>query len=223
MWEVYPYEAGEVCAQKTTLSFIDHVAEVFCPLLQGVPLSVIRDEVLQDPTKFVQSMRQSKITRILLVPSFLRALIDFDSNLGSQLPNLKMCICSGEALPVDLAKRFLATLPGVKLLNLYGSSEVAGDVTAHEIGAAEIKMGTIPIGRPIFNTKLYVLDSNRQPVPIGIPGELYVGGLQLAGGYLNRRELTKNSFINNPFDDIEDSLLYRTGDLVCYRLDGILN
>jgi amino acid adenylation domain-containing protein len=223
MWERYPFEAEEICAQKTTLAFVDHVWEVFGPLLQGVPVSVIRDEVVRDAAQFVECMRQQEITRIVLVPSMLRAILDFDPNLGSRLPKLKICICSGEALSVDVAERFLIAAPGVKLLNLYGSSEVAADVTAHEVRTADIKTGAIPIGRPIFNTKLYVLDSNRQPLPVGIPGELYVGGFQLADGYLNRPKLTEAHFANNPFDDSGNSLLYRTGDLVCYRADGILN
>jgi amino acid adenylation domain-containing protein len=223
MWERYPFEAEEICAQKTTLAFVDHVWEVFGPLLQGVPVSVIRDEVVRDAAQFVECMRQQEITRIVLVPSMLRAILDFDPNLGSRLPKLKICICSGEALSVDVAERFLIAAPGVKLLNLYGSSEVAADVTAHEVRTADIKTGAIPIGRPIFNTKLYVLDSNRQPLPVGIPGELYVGGFQLADGYLNRPKLTEAHFANNPFDDSGNSLLYRTGDIVCYRADGNLN
>lgn len=223
MWERYPFEAEEICAQKTTLAFVDHVWEVFGPLLQGVPVSVIRDEVVRDAAQFVECMRQQEVTRIVLVPSMLRAILDFDPNLGSRLPKLKICVCSGEALSVDVAERFLIAAPGVKLLNLYGSSEVAADVTAHEVRTADIKTGAIPIGRPIFNTKLYVLDSNRQPLPVGIPGELYVGGFQLADGYLNRPKLTEAHFANNPFDDSGNSLLYRTGDLVCYRADGILN
>ena len=223
MWEKYPFEAEEICVQKTTLGFVDHVWEVFGPLLQGVPVSVMRDEVVREPAKFIECMQQQKVTRVVLVPSILRAILDFDSNLGSRLPRLKICICSGEALSIDVAERFLIAAPGVKLLNLYGSSEVAADVTAHEVHAVDIKTGVIPIGRPIFNTKLYVLDSNRQPLPVGIPGELYVGGFPLADGYLNRPKLTGTSFINNPFDGSGDSLLYRTGDLVCYRADGILN
>lgn len=223
MWEAYPFDVGEVCAQKTALSFVDHVWEVFGPLLKGVPLSVIRDEVLQEPAKFVECMRQEKITRLVLVPSLLRAVLDLDVELGNRLSELKICVTSGEVLPIDLAERFLAALPGVKLLNLYGSSEVAADVTAHEVTGLDLTTGTIPIGRPIFNTKLYVLDSNRQPLPVGIPGELYVGGAQLANGYLHRPELTKSHFINNPFDNSGNSRLYRTGDLAYYQADGILN
>ena len=223
MWERYPFETEEICAQKTTLAFVDHVWEVFGPLLQGLPVSVIRDEVVRDPAQFVEYICQQEVTRIVLVPSMLRAILDFDPNLGSRLPKLKICVCSGEALSVDVAERFLVAAPGVKLLNLYGSSEVAADVTAHEVSAVDIETGAIPIGRPIFNTKLYVLDSNHQPLPVGIPGELYVGGLPLANGYLNRPELNETRFINNPLDDSGNSLLYRTGDLVCYRSDGILN
>ena len=223
MWKKYPFEAEEICVQKTTLAFVDHVWEVFGPLLQGVPVSVIRDKVVRDPAKFIEYMRQQEVTRIVLVPSMLRAILDFDPKLGSRLPKLKICVCSGEALSVDVAERFIAAAPGVKLLNLYGSSEVAADVTAHEVRTVDINSGAIPIGRPVFNTELYVLDSNRQPVPVGIPGELHVGGIQLADGYLNRPELTEVHFVDNPFDDSGNSLLYRTGDLVCYRADGVLN
>lgn len=223
MWEAYPFDVGEVCVQKTALSFVDHVWEVFGPLLKGVPLSVIRDEVLQEPARFVECLHQEKITRLVLVPSLLRAVLDLDVELGNRLSELKICITSGEVLPIDLAERCLAALPEVKLLNLYGSSEVAGDVTAHEVTSIDLTTGNIPIGRPIFNTKLYVLDSKQQPLPVGISGELYVGGVQLADGYLHRPELTKSHFIKNPFDNSGNSKLYRTGDLACYQADGILN
>jgi len=222
MWERYPFVAGEVCAQKTALSFVDHVWEVFGPLLQGIPLVVIPDEALREPAKFVEYISREGVTRLVLVPSLLRTLLDLRTNLESRLPKLTICITSGEVLPTDLAERFLAALPGVKLLNLYGSSEVAADVTAREVSAVDIDKGTIPIGRPIFNTKLYVLDPNRRLLPVGIPGELYVGGVQLADGYLHRSELTKSCFIENPFDNTEGSRLYRTGDLVIYTPDGLL-
>ncbi|HSQ13786.1 MAG TPA: condensation domain-containing protein, partial [Candidatus Deferrimicrobium sp.] len=129
------------------------------------------------------------------------------------------CISSGEALSATLAEQFQKTSPDCKLINLYGSSEVAGDVTCYEANDQPPEAG-IPIGRPIHNTQIYLLDSRLDPVPVGVGGELYVGGDNLAGGYLHRPELTAEKFIANPFNGKKKSRLYRTGDLARYRADG---
>lgn len=217
MWRQYPFAPGEVCCQKTSLSFVDSIWEIFGPLLHGVPLVIIPNDVVKDPPRFVAALSTNKVTRLVLVPSLLRAIIEDMDDLAQQLKNLRYCVCSGETLPSQLAAAFNAKLPRTTLINLYGSSEVAADVTCYEVASVE-GLNNIPIGRPIANTQVYVLDTNMQPVAVGIPGEIFVGGRGLARGYLARPELTAEKFVPDPFR--AGARLFRTGDLGRYLADG---
>ena len=156
---------------------------------------------------------------MVLVPSLLRVLLDIGSDLQNQLPHLHYCVSSGEALPLELAVRFLERMPQSLLINLYGSSEVAADVTCYEVRDST-SLQSIPIGRPIANTQVYLLDQELQPVAVGAVGEVYIGGDGLARGYLNRPQLTAERFVPHPFCDEPGARLYRTGDLARYRPDG---
>ncbi|MBI3405302.1 MAG: amino acid adenylation domain-containing protein [Acidobacteria bacterium] len=219
MWSKFPFQQDDVCCQKTSLSFVDSVWELFGPLLQGVPTVILSDEQVKDPRAFTEALAQNRVTRIVLVPSLLRLLLDAFSNLGTRLPDLKLCVSSGEALPADLARRFQKSAPQCKLVNLYGSSEVAADASCFECSCVP-SLPTVPIGRPITNSQIYILDRNQKAVPIGVPGELYVGGAGLARGYLNRPELTAEKFVANPFVNTGTARLYKTGDLARFRSDG---
>src|SRR6185436_6470591 len=219
MWQTYPFAAGEVCCNKTSLSFVDSIWEIFGPLLEGVPLVIISDEVVKDPRQFLAELSSNKVTRLVLVPSLLRVMLEMGEDLSRLLRNLRYCVCSGEALPVELAKSFREQLPSTKLINLYGSSEVAADVTCYEVEDTD-ELTTIPIGRPIANTEVYIVDSDFQPVPVGVPGEICIGGDGLARGYLNRAELTAEKFVPNPFSDEHGARLFRTGDIGRYLHDG---
>jgi len=219
MWSTYPFEANEMSCIKTSLSFVDSVWEVFGALLQGTPSTIIPDQVARDPQLLIQTLANNHVTRIVLVPSLLKAILDLDPNLQSHLPDLKLWTTSGEALSGELAERFRQCLPNSKLLNLYGSSEVSADATCYETHKTKTS-GMIFIGRPIYNTQIYLLDSHLQPVPIGISGEICVGGAGLARGYLNHPQLTTERFIPNAFCDEPRSRLYRTGDLARYLSSG---
>jgi len=219
MWERYPFQAGEVCCQKTNLGFVDSVWEIFGPLLAGVPSVILPAEVVRDPEELLQRLAAEGVTRIVLVPSLLRALLDHAPNLQERVPRLKHWSCSGEVLSGELARRFRQGHPEATLLNIYGASEVAADVTWHEVGEEDAG-ATVPIGKPISNTQMYVLDPHRNPVPVGVRGEIYVGGEGLALGYWNRPELTAERFVENPIAPEESKRLYRTGDLGRWRGDG---
>ena len=219
MWNTYPFGSGEVCCQKTTLNFVDSIWEIFGPLLQGVRTVIIPDQVVKDPQRLLHMLSSYSVTRVVLVPSLLRVLLDIGSDLQNQLPHLHYCVSSGEALPLELAVRFLERMPQSLLINLYGSSEVAADVTCYEVRDST-SLQSIPIGRPIANTQVYLLDQELQPVAVGAVGEVYIGGDGLARGYLNRPQLTAERFVPHPFCDEPGARLYRTGDLARYRPDG---
>jgi amino acid adenylation domain-containing protein len=218
MWRAYPFTAGEVCCQKTALSFVDSIWEIFGPLLQGVPLVILDHDSVQDPSRFVAALSAHQVTRLVLVPSLLRVMLESDDDLAERLQNLRFCVCSGESLPVELATAFRKRLPHTKLINLYGSSEVAADVTCYEVTDTN-GLDSVPIGKPIANTQIYILDTHLQPVPFGVMGEIYVGGEGLARGYLNQPVLTQEKFVSDPFNG-DLTKLFRTGDLGRYLADG---
>ena len=221
MWRRYPFRPGEVCCSKTSLSFVDSVWEIFGPLLQGVPLTIADDDTAHDPHLLIEFLAHRRVSRVVLVPSLLKAFLDDGVNLTVKLPRLKLWTSSGEALSTELAERFRKSHPKAVLLNLYGSAEVAADASCFEYdGRTSGK--TVAIGRPISNSTVYLLDAQRQPVPVGVIGELYVGGDGLARGYWRRPELTAEKFVVNPFSADPGSRLFRTGDLARYRADGNL-
>ncbi|WP_414582644.1 non-ribosomal peptide synthetase [Scytonema sp. PCC 10023] len=220
LWKTYPFTQGEVCCQKTAISFVDSVWEIFAPLLGGIPTVIINNATLLDPQLFIEALAHHKVTRIILVPSLLRLLLDNYSHLTKKLTQLKLWITSGEALSVKLAQTFRELIPSAKLINLYGSSEVSANATYYDTSLLQNQANSVPIGRPINNTQVYVLNRHLQLTPVGVIGELYVGGDGLARGYLRRPELTQEKFIDNPF--IPGTKLYKTGDLVRYLNDGNL-
>jgi amino acid adenylation domain-containing protein len=218
MWRTYPFASGEVCCQKTNLTFVDSIWEIFGPLLAGIPSVIVPQEAVLDPELLLRVLARERVTRIVLVPSQLRALLDHAPNLQQRVPELKLWSCSGEVLPGNLARRFRAAFPGAKMLNIYGASEVAADATCHEV--AERDSTSVPIGKPISNTQVYLVDEGLNVVPIGIRGEIYIGGDGLARGYRNRPELTAERFVDNLLAPGQGSRLYRTGDLGRWRGDG---
>ncbi|MDZ8136607.1 MAG: amino acid adenylation domain-containing protein [Nostoc sp. DedQUE04] len=220
MWKFHPFTEEEVCCQKTSLNFVDSVWEIFVPLLQGITTVIVPEQVVKDPQQFVTSLANNNVTRLVLVPSLLRILLNTYNLLQLQLPKLKLWVSSGEALSTDLLVQFQQSLPDSTLLNLYGSSEVSADVTCGKITPQTPQTASVLIGRPIANTQIHILDTNKQPVPLGVIGEIYVGGVQLARGYLNRPDLTAEKFIPHPFSIQQSARLYKTGDLARYLPDG---
>jgi amino acid adenylation domain-containing protein len=218
MWRTYPFAQGEVCCQKTALSFVDSIWEIFGPLLQGVPLVILDDDSVKDPKRLVAALSAHRVSRLVLVPSLLRIMLESDDDLVERLPNLRYCVCSGESLPVELAAAVREKLPHTMLINLYGSSEVAADVTCYEVTNTG-GINNVPIGKPIANTQIYILDAQLQPAPFGVVGEIYVGGEGLARGYLNQPALTLEKFVSDPFNG-GHAKLFRTGDLGRFLADG---
>ena len=218
MQEAFQLTAADSVLQKTPFSFDVSVWEFFWPLVTGARLVVARPGGHQDPAYLASVIAQEQITTIHFVPSMLRAFLD-EAAAGS-CGSLTRTICSGEALPVELQDRFFTRLPGA-LHNLYGPTEAAVDVTWWRCDPADARR-TVPIGRPIANTQIYLLDRYLQPVPAGAPGELYIGGVQLGRGYAHRPDLTADRFIPDPFGDTPGARLYKSGDLARYLPDGAI-
>jgi len=160
------------------------------------------------------------VTRLVVVPSLLRALLHGNDDLAAKLPRLRLCVSSGEALMPDLAESFRRQLPHCRLLNLYGSSEVAADATWFEV--TDELDERVPIGRPIDGVRVHVLDDALEAVPAGERGELYISGIALARGYHGEPGLTANRFLPCP-EGPAGQLMYRTGDLARVRPDGLLD
>ncbi|HEX6289428.1 MAG TPA: amino acid adenylation domain-containing protein [Herpetosiphonaceae bacterium] len=218
MQDAYRLDASDRVLQKTPCSFDVSVWEFFWPLLSGATLVVAKPGGHQDPAYLVELMTRERITTLHFVPSMLQVLLD-EPDLD-RCTSLRRVICSGEPLPLALQQRFFTKLHA-ELHNLYGPTEAAIDVTAWACGR-DTGLSTVPIGRPIANTEIYLLDRDLRPVPVGGYGELYIGGVQLARGYHGRPDLTAERFVPHPFSRKPGTRLYRTGDLARYLPDGVL-
>lgn len=221
MWRTYPFRSHEVACHKTASSFVDSIWELLGGLLQGIPTVIVPDHVVRDPRALVDTLADGHVSRIWVVPSLLRLMLESIDDLGSCLPELRFWVTTGEPVDVHLYDCFRQAVPQGVLHNVYGTSEV-WDATWWDPQREEPPQQRVPIGRPIDNVTVYVLDRFLQPVPIGIPGELHVGGVALADGYVGLAELTAQRFIPNPFSDAPDARLYRTGDMVKFRVDGCI-
>ncbi|MGP2442284.1 amino acid adenylation domain-containing protein [Streptomyces sp. JW3] len=212
----YGLTAADRVLQKTPSSFDVSVWEFFWPLREGAALVVAEPGGHKDPVYLARLIRDRAITTCHFVPSMLQVFLAAPEAEGCAGP-LRRVFCSGEALPRETATAFARTLPGVELHNLYGPTEAAVDVTYHACDPAG--SGPVPIGRPVWNTRLHVLDAALQPCPPGVPGELYLAGVQLADGYLGRPELNAARFVADPFGPA-GTRMYRTGDLARWTADG---
>jgi len=224
--DAYGLKAHDTVLQKTPFSFDVSVWEFFWPLSCGARLVMARPLGHQDPDYLREVICRESITTIHFVPAMLQLFLAHQE-LG-RCTSLRRILCSGEALPAALVARFHALsrhlqqthqLQPIELYNLYGPTEAAVDVTAWHC-APDTPYKVIPIGKPIANTQAYVLDRHLQPVPVGVAGELYLGGVQIARGYLNRAELTAQRFIADPFSDAPEARLYKTGDVARWLPDG---
>jgi acyl-coenzyme A synthetase/AMP-(fatty) acid ligase/acyl carrier protein len=217
MQDAYRLTPADRVLQKTPFGFDVSVWEFFWPLAFGATLVIARPGGHQEPAYLAELIERAGVTVTHFVPSMLQAFLEA-ADL-SRCHTLRDTMCSGEALPVETQDRFLQQLPG-RLHNLYGPTEAAVDVSAWAC-RLEPDATQVPIGRPIHNIALHVLDRRLEPVPVGVAGELHIGGVGVARGYLGRPGLTAERFVPSPFAAGER--LYRTGDLARWRPDGALD
>jgi amino acid adenylation domain-containing protein len=215
--DAYQLREDDRILQKTPFGFDVSVWELLLPLLSGARLVMAQPGGHMDPLYLAEIIDRERITTVHFVPSMLQVFLEHAS--VERCEGLRRVLCSGEALPYALQTRFLAKLPAVELHNLYGPTEAAIDVTSW-ICRGDVHEGIVPIGHPIANTQIYILDEHRQPVPMGVAGELYLGGAGVARGYLHREDLTTERFLDDPFQP--GARVYKTGDLGRWLPDGAI-
>lgn len=221
MQKKYPLDKNDIILQKTPYTFDVSVWEMFWWSMTGAKVCFLEPGAEKDPEKIVEAIEKNNITVIHFVPSMLGIFLEYLKQTGEapRVAGLKQIFASGEALTTSQVKAFKDLLfeNGTRLTNLYGPTEATIDVSYFDCDT-EVEPDSIPIGKPIDNTKFLVLDKNMQLQPVGIAGELCIGGIGLAREYLNKPELTNEKFVQNPYQPHER--LYRTGDLAKWRRDG---
>jgi len=218
MQDYFKLTVGERVLQKTPYSFDVSVWELFWPLQAGATLVLADHDSHKNPYQLLDQIRTHNVQIVHFVPSMLAAFTDALNNDSlPPLDSLRAVVCSGEELTVALQNRFKSRLPECGLYNLYGPTEAAVDVSYWQCGTSQSKQ--VPIGKPVANTSLYVVDADARPVPLGVVGELWIGGVQVAAGYINNPDLSAERFIANPF---AEGRVYKTGDYVRWNKDGQL-
>lgn len=218
-WRAFPYADDDVCCQKTSLNFVDHVAELFSPLLRGIPTLILGDRPLRErgAAWFAAELARHRVTRIVAIPSLLRVLLR-EPQAARSLASLRLCFSSGEPLPRDLADAFHACCEHAVLVNLYGSSEMSADASCKRVGRDET--GIVSIGRPIDGVRMLVVDARGCLCADGVEGEVLVGGLALAEGYAGESAASDTRFVTVDPDGAGPQRCFRSGDLGYRRSDG---
>ncbi|HEX9061552.1 MAG TPA: amino acid adenylation domain-containing protein [Clostridia bacterium] len=220
MQKKYPINKEDVILQKTPYTFDVSVWEMFWWSMAGAKVCFLEPGAEKDPGKIVDTIEKNHVTVIHFVPSMLNIFLEYLKETGeiNRISGLKQVFASGEALTTSQVRNFKALLAknGTQLANLYGPTEATIDVSYFDCGLEDYD--SVPIGRPIDNIKLLIMDKNMQLQPIGVPGELCIGGVGLAREYLNKPDLTQEKFVQNPFEP--GGRIYRTGDLARWRPDG---
>ncbi|HEY9873030.1 MAG TPA: amino acid adenylation domain-containing protein, partial [Candidatus Obscuribacterales bacterium] len=214
---LFNFDQSDAWTVFHSYAFDFSVWEIWGALTNGSKLVIVSQELTHSPSAFYELLCQEQVTVLNQTPSAIRQLIHYRNN-GKNW-NLRLMCCGGEALPAELAAELLQF--NVPLWNFYGPTEATVWAGVYEVKSV-FKEGVIPIGRPLPDTQLYILDVNLQPVPIGVFGELHIGGAGLSRGYLNRPELTAEKFISNPFVNLKSARFYKTGDLARYLPDGTI-
>ena len=217
--ERYPIEPGERVLHNASFGFDIAVWELFGPLAAGAAVVIPREGEHKDPAALARLVRDRSIAVAHFVPSMLRPVLE-TPEIG-ECRSLRAVFCGGEGMDRDLHDRFFEKLPGRTLAHFYGPTEAAISCLAWDC-APDLAPGPVPLGRPIANQRVYLLDPTFQPVPIGVPGEIAIGGVGLARGYLERPDLAAERFVPDPVSGEAGARLYRTGDLAKFREDGVL-
>ena len=216
----------DVLIQNASQCFDISVWQFLSPLLVGGKVHVVDNATIMNPSDFISVVEDGDITLFEVVPSYLRVMLEYIQTQHNQptFRNIRYVMVTGEALPPGLCNEWLDIYPDIPLINAYGPTECSDDVTHHFIDQPlPTTVNTVPIGKVISNTQLYVLDKNGHPLPPGIDGELHVGGDGVGYGYIGNEEQTQKAFIQNHINPDRSPLLYKTGDRVRYLENGLID
>ena len=219
MRTAFPHDGSDAIVLKAPVSFDASVWELYLPLFTGARMVLARAGGASDPAYLMDLIHDHHVTSVQFVPSQLQVLTEVGGM--ERCTELRRLFCGGEALPAELLGRIATILPSAQVTNLYGPTETTVYSTYWTLDRTGFD-GSAPIGRPVANTRVYVLDAARAPMPIGVPGELYIAGTGVSHGYLGREELTAEKFVPDSFAPIPGARMYRTGDRVRWRADGML-
>ncbi|MET4069814.1 amino acid adenylation domain-containing protein [Bradyrhizobium sp. S3.2.6] len=215
----------DVVAQTAPQSFVISVWQFLAAPMVGARVHVCGNSVVQDPILLAREIEREGITVLEIVPSLLRVILERlgEAPMLRAFAKLRLLISTGEPLPVELCRAWFVRCPKVPLINAYGASECSDDVSLHRLTRAPDTAATnVPVGAPLPNTQIYVLDHGLEPQPIGVVGELCIGGAGVGRGYINDPAQSRQRFIPDPFARAQGSRLYRTGDLARRRADGTI-
>jgi amino acid adenylation domain-containing protein len=209
----------DVCCLNSSLAFGISASRLFFPLVLGASVVVIEDDAVKDVRRFVKALESNRVTSVFMVPALLRQVLHIQEAAGCRLQSLRAVTVSGGALTPDLVDRFRGKLPQAQLINIYGSTEIGTTATLGLIDSST-PSERVSIGRPVANTKVYILDANSNPVPDGVAGEICVAARHLAREYLNEPDLTAERFVTDPFGRGTSERICKTGDLGRYLPNG---
>ncbi|KAF9986987.1 hypothetical protein BGZ79_005259, partial [Entomortierella chlamydospora] len=212
-----PMDSDDRVAFVSNPAFDHNTFDVWTPLLNGARVVIIDNDTYLDPYRLAAALDHHQITALLFTTALFH---QYASIIGPSLSKLKYLACAGEQGLIEAFAEMQRHGGNVRLVNAYGPTEVTVHSTTYEFTSDSSQLDRLPIGRPISNTRTYVLDKYRNPVPVGVVGELYIGGPGVANGYVNRPDLTSERFLSDPFSNVPDARMYKSGDLVRYMPDG---
>lgn len=221
MQSAFPLDQDDIILQKTPYSFDVSVWEFFWPIMTGASLHFLEPDAHKDPAAIANRLSQDDITRLHFVPSMLTPFLASNQERQEPFEQVRTVFCSGEPLTQPQVEKAYQLFPHAQIVNLYGPTEAAIDVSYY-VCQPNDSHASVPIGKPIQNTQLHILNELQQPVPFGLAGELYIGGTGLAEGYINEEAMTDSRFIENQNPDHPSLRLYRTGDIVKMSHDNEL-
>ncbi|WP_018240326.1 non-ribosomal peptide synthetase [Ensifer sp. BR816] len=221
MWRCFPFDGLDVMVVQKTAGLIAAIWEYFGGLLRGVPTLILTHEQLLDPDLLLPALGRHHVTRLFASPSILSGLIASQEG-HPNTTTLRLVTSSAEPMPPSLPARWRECFPDVPLWNFYGATECASNAAVYRTSNADDGSSAVPVGRPIDNVKMYVLDAQLKRVPIGVAGELCVAGRCVSAGYWKDPERTNHCFVPNPYDEGQYSVLYRSGDIARVSAEGLL-
>jgi amino acid adenylation domain-containing protein len=220
----YGVSGNDKVLQVPSLSFDASVRDIFAPLITGAQLVITDGAQAKQPSALLHSLREHSITCLLsIVPTLLRAVVEAAGEAEPFDYPLRLMLAAGEKLPLSNCEKARSAFGGLEIVNQYGATECTMSSTCYRVGSSEENRPAALIGKPIHNTRVYNLDPHLSPVPVGVMGEVYIGGIGLSRGYIDRPELSAERFVPDPFDEEKPGARsYRTGDLARYLPDGHL-